>query len=158
MPSGANSQHNGWSMATGDNWIGKVVGAIMNGPQWQSTAIFITYDDCGCFYDHVAPPAGDGPRVPMVIVSPYAKPGYTDSTPATSASMLAFVEHVFGLPALGGADATSYDFAGAFSFGASPPPTLTWMRGVPVPSMETTRIPPHEQRFLRQHRPGHSDT
>ena len=51
----------------------------MSGPEWNSTAIFITYDDCGCFYDEVSPPAGLGIRVPMVIVSPYARPGFTDS-------------------------------------------------------------------------------
>jgi len=64
-------QHNQMSMATGDNWIGQVVSAIENGPDWSSTAIFITYDDCGCFYDHVVPgvnPDGtqQGVRVPMV--------------------------------------------------------------------------------------------
>src|SRR5439155_1658622 len=72
-PTNSKSQHNFYSMKMGDNWIGQVVQAIENGPQWSSTAIFITYDDCGCFYDHVAPPAGLGIRVPMVIVSPYAK-------------------------------------------------------------------------------------
>ena len=48
-------QHNNMSMAVGDNWIGQVVTAIEDGPDWNSTAIFITYDDCGCFYDHVTP-------------------------------------------------------------------------------------------------------
>ena len=86
MPSGAKSQHNGNSMLLGDNWIGSVVSAIENGPHWSDTAIFITYDDCGCFYDHVAPPAGLGVRVPMVIVSPYARSGYTDSSTASFAS------------------------------------------------------------------------
>ena len=46
-------QHNGMSMAVGDSWIGQIVTAVENGPDWDSTAIFITYDDCGCFYDHV---------------------------------------------------------------------------------------------------------
>ena len=70
------SQHNSNSMLAGDNWIGRVVSAIQNGPDWASTAIFITYDDCGCFYDHVRPapqlrrdsagPAGaDGDRQPV---------------------------------------------------------------------------------------------
>ena len=94
-------------MLQGDNWIGQVVNAVMHGPQWRSTAIFIAYDDCGCFYDHVPPPAGLGVRVPMVIVSPWAKPGYTDSHVAIFASMLAFTEHTFHLRSLGGTDATS---------------------------------------------------
>ena len=84
VPTAEISQHNSYSMTEGDDWIGSVVSAIQSGPDWPSTAIFITYDDCGCFYDHVPPPqAGWGIRVPMVIVSPYAVPGATDSTPAT---------------------------------------------------------------------------
>ena len=47
-------------MIVGDNWIGEEVSAIENGPDGPSTTIFIYYDDCGCFYDHVAPPAGLG--------------------------------------------------------------------------------------------------
>jgi phospholipase C len=121
----ASSQHNGSSMIKGDNWIGKVVSAIENGPDWSSTAIFITYDDCGCFYDHVPPstnPDGtrQGPRVPMVIVSPYAKAGFTDSTPATFASILAFEEYVFGLQALGANDAAAYRFTNAFDYSQIP--------------------------------------
>jgi phospholipase C len=80
VPTGANSQHNKDSMTVGDNWIGSIVAAIQSGPDWPSTTIFITYDDCGCFYDHVPPPQPDwGIRVPMVIVSPYAERGGTDS-------------------------------------------------------------------------------
>ena len=87
-------------MLTGDNWIGQLVNALQASPNWSSTAIFITYDDCGCFYDHVAPgknPDGtpQGVRVPMVIVSPYAKRGGTDSNTATFASFLKFTEEAF---------------------------------------------------------------
>lgn len=110
------SQHNGVSMAVGDNWIGDVVEAIQRGPNWASTAIFITYDDCGCFYDHVRPPRGLGIRAPMVIVSPFAKPGYTDSNVASFASVLAFIEHNWLLPPLTRADATAYDYSGSFDF------------------------------------------
>jgi phospholipase C len=119
------SQHNDYSMLAGDNWIGKVVSAIQNGPDWASTAIFITYDDCGCFYDHVAPPVNpdgtqQGPRVPMVIVSPYAKAGSTDSANATFASILAFTEHTFGLPPLAANDAAAYDYANSFDYTQAP--------------------------------------
>jgi phospholipase C len=119
-PDGKHSQHNGFSMKTGDNWIGQAVSAVENGPDWDSTAIFITWDDCGCFYDHVAPPARLGIREPMVIVSPYAKAGYTDSTPASFSSMLAFTEHTFGLTALGAADAGAYDYANSFDYSQIP--------------------------------------
>jgi phospholipase C len=107
-------------MAAGDNWIGHVVSAIEHGPDWQSTAVFITYDDCGCFYDHVAPPPGLGIRTPMVIVSPWARAGTVDSTQASIASMLAFTEHNFGLPALNENDGTAYDYENSFNFSQAP--------------------------------------
>jgi phospholipase C len=118
IPLDNQSQHNSNSMLAGDNWIGSVVNAVMNGPDWRSTAIFITYDDCGCFYDHVPPPAGAGIREPMVIVSPCAKPGYTDHTTAYAGeSTMAFIEHTFNLPALvSGGDGSVYDFSGSFDF------------------------------------------
>jgi phospholipase C len=120
-PTGHNSQHNGNSMLNGDNWIGSVVSAIQNGPNWASTAIFITYDDCGCFYDHVAPPAaGLGPRMPLVIVSPYAIAGHTDSNVANMASFMAYIEHNFGLAPLGTADAAAYNYSGSFNYAQTP--------------------------------------
>jgi phospholipase C len=140
LPNGSLSQHNTYSMAQGDNWIGEVVSAIENGPDWGSTAIFITYDDCGCFYDHVAPPAGLGIRVPMVIASPYAKPRFVDSNRASFASLLAFTEHTFGLPALGGKDSAAYDYSDAFNYGQTPNPPA---------AMIQTRLSTQERQRLR---------
>jgi phospholipase C len=114
------SQHNGQSLVRGDNWIAQNVAAVMNGPDWNSTAIFITYDDCGCFYDPVTPPDGAGVRVPMVIVSPYARARFVDHSTALGASMLAFTEHLFGLPPLSKEDANAYDYANAFNFQQRP--------------------------------------
>jgi phospholipase C len=142
MPVVKNSQHNKFSMQIGDNYIGSLVSAVMNGPQWSSTAIFITYDDCGCFYDHIAPPAGSGIRMPMVIVSPYAIAGHTDSNVASYASMLAYVEHTFGIAALGAADQNAYDYSQSFNYGQAPL--------APVP-MVSHSIPPAEQRWIDQH-------
>jgi phospholipase C len=139
-PSGPTSQHNGASMLVGDDWIGQVVSAIANGPDWSSTAIFITYDDCGCFYDHVAPPAGLGIRVPIVIVSPYAVAGSTDSTVATFASMLAFTEHLFGLQPLSSTDGTAYDYSNSFNFAQTP---------LPPPAMVRELLSPKEAAYLR---------
>jgi phospholipase C len=141
------SQHNGKSMLGGDNWIGSVISAIENGPDWASTAIFITYDDCGCFYDHVAPPVNpdgtqQGPRVPMVIVSPYAKAGFTDSTNATFASILAYTEHTFGLAALTANDAAAYDYADSFDY------TQTPLAGVRLTSHP---LPPSSITYLKAH-------
>lgn len=141
---GDTSQHNGAAMSIGDNWIGKVVSAVQSGPEAASTAVFITYDDCGCFYDHVAPgvnPDGtrQGIRMPMVIVSPYAKKGFTDSTPATFASILAFTEHTLGLAPLSQNDAQAYDYSDSFDFTQTPL--------APTP-MVSTSIPPSTRAAL----------
>jgi len=150
VPQGRNSQHNGWSMMRGDNWIGSVVNAVMHGPQWSSTAIFITYDDCGCFYDEVPPPAGMGIRVPMVIVSPYAKASYTDSSVASSYdSILAFTERVFGLQALTSRDANAYDYFGSFNFSQQPRPPVR---------LTHHAIPRWERHWLRAHPPEPDET
>lgn len=127
-PGGAdakNSEHNGNSMTSGDNWVGQIASAIMNGPEWNSTALFITWDDCGCFYDQVAPgmnPDGTprGPRAPLIIISPFAKAGFTDKNVTTFAGILAFTEHNFGLTALSTNDAKAYAFAKAFNFAQAP--------------------------------------
>jgi phospholipase C len=141
MPAGTRSQHNRNSMLVGDNWIGHVVSAIEHGPQWGSTAILIAYDDCGCFYDHVPPPAGLGIRVPVVIVSPYARPGFTDHTTATLSSILAYVDHVFGLAPLG-ADATAYPYTRSFNYRQQP------LAAVPLRSHP---VSPAELAYLRRH-------
>jgi len=71
---------------------------------WASTAILITYDEGGDFFDHVPPPQldafGPGIRVPMMIVSPLAKPGFVDTKFSEHSSVLKFIETVFGLPTL----------------------------------------------------------
>jgi phospholipase C len=124
-PDSFNSEHNGFSMTAGDNWLGSVASSIMNGPDWNSTVLFISWDDCGCFYDQVPPgmnPDGSaqGPRVPLVIVSPFARHAFTDNTPATFASILAFTERNFGLQPLSENDARAYAFQNAFNFGQRP--------------------------------------
>jgi phospholipase C len=145
MPIPKNSQHNGDSMQTGDNYLGSVVSAVMNGPQWSSTAIFITYDDCGCFYDHVPPPAGLGIRVPMVIVSPYAIAGHTDHNVASFASMLAYTEHTLGLAALGSADQNAYDYSQSFDYSQTPlAPAVLTQRPSRTPSSAGSTATSHQ--------------
>lgn len=127
------SEHNGFSMTAGDDWLGQVAAAVMNGPQWRSTALFITWDDCGCFYDQVRPglnPDGtpQGPRTPLVIISPYARPGYTDTTATTFAGILAYTEHTFGLKPLSVNDRLAYAFAKAFNYGQAPLPPARVVR------------------------------
>jgi phospholipase C len=141
---GDTSQHPPSSMIVGDNWIGQVVSAIEHGPEWNSTAILLTWDDCGCFYDHVPPPAGSGYglRVPMIIISPYAKPGYTDSTEASFASILAFSEHVLGLAPLNPVDGNAYNYMNAFNFSQTPLPPV---------SMVTTPEPARSKAYIAKH-------
>jgi phospholipase C len=145
---GGNSQHNGDSMLAGDNYIGNAFATLEQSASWSSTAVFITYDDCGCFYDHVAPgtnPDGtrQGIRVPMVIVSPYAKVSFTDSQPATFASILKFTEETFGLSALSANDLNAYDFANSFDFTAAPTG--------PRIALSSQPLSPATKQFLRAH-------
>ena len=69
-------------MSTGQTYVTTLIDTIMRTPAWSSTAIFLSWDDWGGFYDHVAPPsvdtAGYGLRVPGLVISPYAKRGYID--------------------------------------------------------------------------------
>jgi len=141
------SEHNKSSMTAGDNWVGQIASAVMNGPRWISTALFITYDDCGSFYDQAPPgrnPDGtaQGPRVPLLIVSPYARPGYTDSTPTTFAGILAYTEHAFGLAPLSLNDKRAYPFTNAFNYNQAP---LAPVRMVERPLPASARhLPPPE--------------
>jgi phospholipase C len=144
-PGKATGQHPPASMLIGDNWIGQVAYALQASPQWSSTAFIITYDDCGCFYDHVAPgvnPDGtkQGIREPTVIISPYAKRGTTDHTTATFASILRFTEEAFGLTALGVNDAKAYDYANAFDFTQAASAPRVWPRQQPIPNSTTRAL------------------
>jgi phospholipase C len=131
------SQHNGFSMTAGDNFLGEIAHEVMASPEWKSTALFISYDDCGCFYDQAPPkvnPDGtqQGPRSPLIIVSPFAKPSYTDTNATTFAGILAYVEHTFGLTPLGLNDAKAYPFTKAFDYSQKPLPPVPMVRR-PVP-------------------------
>lgn len=141
-PTGSNSTHNKRSMLQGDNWVGQVVAALQNGPNWPSTAMFITWDDCGCFYDHVAPPGMLGIRLPMLIVSPYARAGFVDHRRASVASMLAYAEHQLDIPTLGQADATAYDFSDAFDYTQAPLPPVR-LTSRPLPRWEIAWLRHH---------------
>ena len=142
VPNPPHSQHNTRSMTEGDDWIGSIVSAIENGPQWDSTAIFITWDDCGCFYDHVAPPSYAGIREPMIIVSPYAKAGYTDSSLTTFNGILAYTENAFGLQPLSSADQFAYDYSNSFDYTQTPLPGI---------SMVNRKVPAWEVRWMKEH-------
>jgi len=106
----------------GENWTVNTLNAIMNGPDWNSTAVFIVWDDFGGFYDHVPPPVTDkfglGPRVPLLIISPYAISGTISHTQYEFSSILKFIEERFGLPPLTTRDANANDGRRDLGFGS----------------------------------------
>jgi phospholipase C len=140
LPLPATSQHNLTSLAWGDNYIGRIMNAVQRGPHWRSTAVFITWDDCGCFYDHVKPPPGMSLRNPMIVVSPWVKPVYTDSRIASQPySMLAFIGHNFGLSSLSPSVSAVYDYANVFDFTQDPLAGIP-MTHTPIPRTERARL------------------
>jgi len=124
-PQGTLNQHPGDAdVLSGDEHIAEVVSKIRASPFWAKTAIIITYDENGGFWDHVAPPSGPGwgdrwgpgSRIPAIIVSPWAKKGYIDSTPYDTTSILKFITRRFGLEPLPGVRANMGDLTNAFDF------------------------------------------
>jgi phospholipase C len=99
IPSQSNSEHPAGSIDRGQAWVTRVVNAVMRSPDWSSSAIFVTWDDWGGFYDHVVPPvvdgAGYGIRVPGLVISPYARTGFVDHQVLSFDAYLRFVEDVF---------------------------------------------------------------
>jgi phospholipase C len=95
------SEHPEYSFCAGENWTTRVVDEVMRSPIWSSTAIFVTWDDYGGFYDHVAPPQVDrfgfGFRVPLLVISPYAREGVVDHHLGEFSSVLRFIEDNWGL-------------------------------------------------------------
>ena len=125
VPDGQNSDHpaqQNWGIKkdTGPSWVAQVVNAVGESAYWNSTAIVIVWDDWGGFYDHVAPPqldyTGLGFRVPMIVVSPYAKAGYVSHTQYEFGSILKFVEDTFSLGSLGTSDSRATSIGDVFNF------------------------------------------
>jgi phospholipase C len=99
LPDWKHSDHPPWSLADGQSWTTSLINAVMKGPDWDSSAIFLTWDDWGGFYDHVVPPKADaygyGLRVPGLLISPYAKRGYIDHQTLSFDAYLKFIEDLF---------------------------------------------------------------
>jgi phospholipase C len=128
LVTGEKSEHPPYSTCAGENWTVEQLNAIMSGPDWNTTAVFLTWDDCGGFYDHVAPPqidrAGLGPRVPLLIISPFSRKGYVSHTQYEFASFLAFVEKRFSLRPLTARDQLANDMLDSFDFNQQPLPPV----------------------------------
>ena len=99
VPSGKISEHPTASIQAGQAYVTGVINAVMQSPEWDSTAIFLSWDDWGGFYDHVVPPTVDqngyGLRVPGIVISPYAKQGTIDHQVLSHDAYLKFIEDIF---------------------------------------------------------------
>jgi phospholipase C len=124
-PTSATSDHAGFQSNLGPQWVASVVNKIGLSPFWDSTAIFIYWDEWGGWSDHVPPPHVDydglGMRVPPLVVSPYAKQGYVSHMQYEQGGILKFIEDQFGLARLARSDtrANSPD-ADCFDFTQQP--------------------------------------
>jgi phospholipase C len=154
VPSNPVSEHPPQSIHDGQAYVTSLINAIMRGPDWDSTAIFLAWDDWGGFYDHVTPPVVDvngyGLRVPAMVISPYAKRGYIDHQTLSFDAYLKFIEDDFmngkridpatdgrpdprptvreNVPVLG-------DLTAAFDFNQAPrPPMMLPVRPPPGPA------------------------
>jgi len=141
------SEENPQDIQVGEQFIAQVVHALMRSPNWKHTALFITYDEHGGYYDHVPPPRaikpdsippmtrpGDAPggygrygfRVPLLVVSPWARRGYVSRVVQDHTSITAFVERKWNLPAMTFRDANAAPMTDYFDFTAPafrrPPP------------------------------------
>lgn len=140
------SEHPEASTCEGENASVTELNALMNNPSlWASTAVFVVWDDFGGDYDHVAPPHDDafglGPRVPLLVISPYARKGFVSTTQYEFSSVLKFIEERFGLPALSARDANANDITDSFNFNQTPlPPFILTPRQCPLVSATTLHM------------------
>jgi phospholipase C len=131
IPDRENSDHPGKGGDTGPSWVASIVNAIGESSYWPTTAIVVVWDDWGGFYDNVQPPffdewGGLGFRVPMLVISPYARelypsePGYISHTQYEFGSILKFIESTFNLGSLGKTDERATSIVDCFDFTQAP--------------------------------------
>jgi phospholipase C len=148
-PTGAASDHAGSTDGSGPSWVASIVNTIGQSQYWNNTAIFVTWDDWGGWFDPVPPPQYNsyelGFRVPLLVISAYAKQGYISPVQHEFGSILKFTEKTFGLGSLGTTDARADDLHDCFNFSKGP------RRFVPIPA------PRNAEYFLRQPAGGTPD-
>jgi phospholipase C len=131
IPDGKSSDHAVSNDGSGPAWVASIVNALGNSPYWANTAVIITWDDWGGWYDHVAPTVvhdgvswGSGYvygfRVPLIVVSPYAKRAYISHVTHDFGSILKFIETTFHLASLGYADKPADDLSDCFTLTQTP--------------------------------------
>lgn len=124
MPTGRASDHALSTDGSGPAWVASIVNAVGSSAYWNDTAIFVTWDDWGGWFDHVKPQLYNsyelGFRVPLLVISPYARPGYVSHVQHEYGSLLHFTEATFNLPSLGYSDARADDLSDCFNFNQTP--------------------------------------
>jgi phospholipase C len=131
IPDGKSSDHAIANDGSGPSWVASIVNSIGNSPYWRNTAIIITWDDWGGWYDHVPPTVVNdgvswgsgyvyGFRVPLIVVSPYSKTAHISHVTHDFGSILKFIETTFHLASLGYADAPADDLSDCFTLTQSP--------------------------------------
>ncbi len=128
VPAFDDSEHPPAAAQEGMWYVTTLINSLMESPYWNDSAVVLTWDDYGGFYDHVPPPEVDayglGPRVPGLVISPYAKPGYISHYIYDFTSALKFIEERYRLPHLAARDARATGLADCFDFNQKPQPTL----------------------------------
>ena len=139
LVTGEANEHPPGSTCFGENWSVQQINAVMQGPDWNTTAIFVVWDDFGGQYDHVPPPTVDGYglgiRVPLLIISPYAIPGHISHTQYEFSSVLKTIEERFNLPFLSDRDLKANDLNDSFDFNQPPNPPQVLQPRACVPNM-----------------------
>jgi phospholipase C len=154
IPDGRTSDHPQETDGSGPSWVASIVNAVGNSPYWQNTTILILWDDWGGFYDHVPPFKirnfyEYGFRVPMIVVSPYAKTAYISHVPHHFGSILKYIEETFDLPSIGASVRMQYadaypdtdDLSDCFDYGQVPQ------------AFQAIQAPLGPEHFLRDKRP-----
>ncbi len=118
---GAHDEHPSDSTPrSGEDWVMTLLKAVGESPVWNRTAVIVTYDEGGGFWDHIAPPRPDaygcGTRIPALLISAWARRGYVDHRVADTTSVLAFIESRFGLKALSKRDGEAYNMLDGLDF------------------------------------------
>jgi len=146
IPTARSSDHALVTDGSGPDFVAAVVNAVGQSPYWRDTAIFITWDDWGGWYDHVPPPIYGsyemGFRVPLIVVSPYAKRGYVSYVQHEFGSIIHFVESTYGLGTLGYTDARADDLADCFDFTQTPGAFVPIAAGPPPLNQPPESAPP----------------
>jgi len=146
IPTAQASDHPQKNDGSGPSWVASVVNSIGNSSYWANTVIFLTWDDWGGWYDHVAPPIVNansyGFRVPLIVISPFAKPAYVSHLNHDFGSILKFIEETFSLPTLGYADSNADDLADCFNFQQTPLPFQTVTAKYNATYFLTHKVPP----------------